>query len=325
MANSHDLFIDFDDIIKLSHSKKKSLHASKKAVKDKIKKWFSENKKEFKVLFKGQGSNAMNTTILPNSGEYDIDYGIYIISKIEDRPTPQTAHTWVLSAIDDHTDNIMDKNTCVRIIYSDDKKHIDLPIYFKTKSDSNYFEEVPTLAHKADSWIESDPYKFVEWFEAKAKDKDQLKRIVRYLKAWTDNKSSGAKMPSGLVMTILAGNNYVSKNRDDEAFLETLKAIRRVINPSYGGRYVCYRPTPKTDEDLLSKYDKDTFLNNLDNLITSGEQAINEATKPKDACKKWQKHLGDRFPCSNLKDDETTENAKSFSSPDVIFSNAKSA
>ena len=63
------------------------------------------------------------------------------------------------------------------------------------------------------------------------KGKEQLKRIVRCLKVWTDNKNN-LNLPSGMIFTILAVNNYISKVRDDEAFLETLKSIQLAIDTS---------------------------------------------------------------------------------------------
>ncbi|HEX8546251.1 MAG TPA: CBASS cGAMP synthase, partial [Cytophagaceae bacterium] len=226
------------------------------------------------------------------------------------------------SALNNHTNNITDKNTCVRVIYSNEVKHIDLPIYYKTNSKAEYYDEIPCLAHKGSGWIESDPYKFVQWFSGKAKNQDQLKRIVRYLKAWCDNKQP-PKMPSGLVMTILASNHYLSKERDDEALIETLKAIRKDIDPNYGGVYRCYRPTPKTTEDLLEKYPQETFLKHLSALIESGDQAL-YAERANDACKKWQLHLGNRFVCSSI-EENMLGNAKSFEKSDVMYANAKSA
>jgi hypothetical protein len=274
----------------------------------------------------------MNTSILPLSGEYDVDDGVYIFGKEEDRPTPSQAHGWILKAVENRTNqNSIDKNTCVRVQYAA-QYHIDLPIYYKTtdNDNENFFDssDVPELAHKDKGWIPSDPYAFRIWFEEKAKGKEQLKRIVRYLKAWTDNKNN-LNLPSGMIFTILAVNNYISKVRDDEAFLETLKSIQLAIDTSknFWARYECFRPTVDTTENLLDKYSSETrkknFLDALDSLITSGNQAI-EAKSKKDACAKWQKHLGDRFPCSTI-EEKDEDVAKAFSSPDQLRYDNKSA
>lgn len=332
MANLHDTFIEFDESIKLSPKKKKQLRTSRNAVRKDIKKYFEKNRDKHTVKFKGQGSFSMNTTILPLSGEYDVDDGIYIFGKEEDRPTPQTAHNWIYKAVENRTDqNTIDKNTCVRVQYAG-KYHIDLPIYYKTTdNDSEFFYDsinVPELAHKSKGWIQSDPYAFRKWFDDQSKGKPQLKRIVRFLKAWVDFKD-GLNLPSGLVFTILACENYSKKERDDEAFVSTLKKIQETIDDTrfWRASYVCKRPTIDKNENLLDKYSADTtkknFLDALDSFIKSGDQALENKSK-KDACAKWQKHLGDRFPCSSIVETDE-ELAKAFATPDIIRTDNKSA
>jgi hypothetical protein len=332
MADLNETFIEFNDIIKLSVTRKNELRKSRNAVREDIIGYFNKNRDLHKVKFKGQGSFSMNTSILPLSGEYDVDDGVYIFGKEVDKPTTSIAHSWIVKAVENRTEqNTIDKNTCVRVQYAK-KYHIDLPIYYKTTDSENEFfydsEDVPELAHKGKGWIESDPYAFKLWFEKAAKDKDQLKRIVRYLKAWTDNKHY-LNLPSGIVFTILAVNNYVSNSRDDKAFLETLESIQNAIDDtrSIWASYVCKRPTVDTSENLLDKYSSETrkknFLDALDALITSGKHAI-ELKSKKDACAKWQKHLGDRFPCSTIEEDDK-ELAKTFMVTDQIRYDNKSA
>jgi len=336
MANLHDTFTEFDGIIKLNSAKKSSLRTSRNSIRDDIRKYFKENRDKHSVSFKGQGSFMMNTTIKPISNEFDLDDGVYIFGKEEDRPSPQTAHNWILDAVKNRTSSkSLDKNTCVRVIYKSDY-HVDLPIYYKVdKSDdeSTLDDEIPELAHLSKGWIQSDPYAFKKWFDDQSKDKDQLKRIVRYLKAWSDKKqddNSSLIFPSGMVFTILASNNFVKDERDDIALLETLKAIQKEIDDTRFtfAYYECYRPTVDENENLLDKYSakttKENFLNALNSFIKSGDQAI-ELDSKKDACAKWQKHLGDRFPCSTIKEESSNSSARVFSNPDQIGFDNKSA
>jgi len=337
MANLHETFIDFDEIIRLSTKKKDQLRISRNSVRKDIEKYFEKNRDKHTVKFKGQGSFSMNTTILPINGEYDVDDGVYIFGKEEDRPTPQTAHDWIYKAVENRTSQkTIDKNTCVRVQYAGDY-HIDLPIYYKTDGNENEFffdsKDIPELAHKNKGWIQSDPYEFKKWFDVKAQAKPQLKRIVRYLKAWTDNKNnsnSSLKFPSGMIFTILASeDNFIDSVRDDESMLSTLKNIQKKIDDTrfFGASYVCKRPTVDKTENLLVKYSAETtkknFLDALDSFIKSGEQAIASNSK-KDACAKWQKHIGDRFPCSSIVENDK-DLAKSFAIPDIIRSDNKSA
>ena len=332
MADLNETFIEFNGIIALPKTKKDELRISRNAIRKDIETYFEKNRDKHTVKFKGQGSFSMNTTILPDSGEYDVDDGVYIFGKEEDKPLVATAHSWIVKAVENRTgQNTIDNNTCVRVQYAKNY-HVDLPIYYKTTDSTNeYFYDsvdVPELAHKSKGWIESDPYAFKLWFDEKAKDKNQLKRIVRYLKAWTDNKRH-LNLPNGMIFTILAVNNYVAKDRDDEAFLETLKAIQKSIDDTRHNwaSYECKRPTIDKTENLLAKYSSETrkksFLDALDSLITSGKQAI-EAKSKKDACSKWQKHLGDRFPCSII-EEKDEDVAKAFASPDQLRYDNKSA
>lgn len=333
MADLHETFIDFNDnIIKLSPTRKKELRAERDKVREDIKKYFKENRDKHSVGSKGQGSFMMNTTILPLDDEYDIDDGVYIFGTAEDKPTTETAHSWILAALKERT--LKDKNTCVRVICGGDY-HIDLPIYYKLKNSGSENirdeEDIPQLAHKAEDWLQSDPYEFFVWFRTESKDKPQLKRIIRYLKAWTDNKSSDSlRLPSGMVFTILATNNFVeSDKRDDKSLLKTLEAIQEKIDDTRfnTASYVCKRPTVDKKENLLNKYSADTtktnFLNSLNSFIVSGRQAIAKASK-KEACSKWQKHLGDRFPCNSIVESDE-DIAIAFPTSDKIKHDNKSA
>lgn len=102
-------------------------------------------------------------------------------------------------------------------------------------------------------------------------------------------------------MTILVANNFAIDVRDDIAFRDTLINIRSYLN---GNGFQCPRPTSPIGEDLFastSQKDKDYFMNALNGLITSANAAIN-ADSEKDACREWQKHFGNRFPCHLAKE-----------------------
>jgi hypothetical protein len=129
-----------------------------------------------------------------------------------------------MEAAENHTEQQpKDKDPCVRVHFKDGY-HVDLVIYYKKE-----FEH-PHLAHKRDGWIVSDPKEFMDWFNRQADPDGQLKRIVRYFKAWRDHLRGD--MPSGLILTILATTNITFDDRDDIAFLETMKRIHNSLNSS---------------------------------------------------------------------------------------------
>jgi hypothetical protein len=310
--------------------------------------------------FQSQGSFIMDTIINPISEDYDLDYGVYFIGNLSraQRPPTKTFHDFVKLSVETnnpYVGKVIDKDTCVRALYKEgfsymfESKsnklgkgfHVDLPMYYSTTKKS------PDLAHLKKFWPVSDPVEFIEWFENKVKSgfkaeyiyerklfsaqydawkenirkvDAQLRKIVRYLKAWCDYKSrEGAEMPCGIILTILATENYVSNERDDISLRDTLVNIYNALQREF----VCKRPTTPIGEDLLEGYEhKIDFMKLLSSFADSAKQAINESNQ-KRACAKWQSQFGNRLSCATAQDYD--ENASSFTSPAIITSNAKSA
>ncbi|GMN11366.1 hypothetical protein MTsPCn9_10270 [Croceitalea sp. MTPC9] len=361
MANCNTLFLSFNKSIRLDDDRRINLREKRDNLRKRIKGGFGEVRKLHTVNeeleFQSQGSYVMDTIINPANpeDEYDIDDGVYFFGQRsrEHRGETKNYHDFIIASIksgigQNEIEEIKEKDTCVRVRYRGKKNdfnyHVDLPIYYATDM---YH---PDLAHKKKSWLLSNPVDFILWFERiidsgfeakylversryeqeyqrwlddRRKKDHQLRRIVRYLKAWGDHLKG--EMPPGVVMTILAGSdsNYVANERDDISLLETLKNIRQWLR---NNQFTCPRPTIPVGEDLFADYPQsriDYFRDRLDAFISSGEQAL-ENPNQKDACKKWQKHLGDRFPCFMAKDE--IEGAKTYVAPAYIKSdNSRSA
>jgi hypothetical protein len=296
MANFDKLFREFNCVIALDSTRKEQLRTSRNAFRKRITRYFWKKENGLVPKFHGQGSFMMNTIICPIDGEFDVDDGIYFLVGKQPAYSVKTFHKWIYEAVDGYTkQSPIDKQTCVRVVYAGNY-HLDLPIYYVIKG------QVPYLAHKEKGWIESDPREFIQWFNNKADKDGQLKRIVRYLKAWSDYRRG--ELPSGLIFSILAANSISYHDRDDMAFYKTLVNIKNSLETNF----VCYRPTTPAFENLLANYsktNKDYFLGQLDSFIQSAEKALDEKTMEKDACKAWQQHFGEaRFPC-NLSSAET--------------------
>lgn len=327
MANCHQLFQHYNNAIKLTDAKRTTLLQ----VRDSLRKRMQTNyllipvtdRKQIEMYFQSQGSFVMDTIIKPDKDDFDLDDGVYfqgLLSENE-RPKPQIFHDWVMRAVDKDNDyeEVKDKPTCVRVQYKLGF-HIDIPIYYAANFDS------PDLAETNKGWILSNPVEFIAWFEEKTnsgfekaflyeslkyaepyekwlsdmRKKDcQLRRLVRYMKAWADLKRS--EMPCGIIMTILVANNFAVDNSDDIALRDTLVNIKRYL---LSNGFQCPRPTSPLGEDLFastSQKDKDYFMNALNGLILSANNAVN-AINEKDACKEWEKHFGSRFPCHLAKE-----------------------
>lgn len=327
MADSHKLFIHFNDIVKLTDDKRKILLSVRNKLRERIQINFnkinSQDRRHLEIYFQTQGSFIMDTIIRPLNDDYDLDDGVYFQGKesIEQRPEPQTFHTWIVNAVDQDNvfEDVQDRHACVRVQYKKDF-HIDIPIYYADNIDS------PDLAEIKEGWILSNPIEFIAWFEGKAqsgfkkaflyerlefaepykkwltdirKQDAQLRRLVRYMKAWADLKRK--EMPCGIIMTILVAENFAIDTRDDIAFKVTLEKIKQYL---LNNGIKCLRPTSPKGEDLLAstnKESKEYFMTALDNLIVSANRALN-APNEKEACKEWAKHFGSRFPCHLAKE-----------------------
>lgn len=331
MANCNGLFGQFNKEIKLDSDRRVVLREKRNDLRKRVQNGFDVvknlEKLNHELEFQSQGSYVMDTIINPcdEEDQYDLDDGIYFIGNLlrPNRPQPQTFHNWIIKSIesgesDNEITEIKDKNTCVRVIYKgrngDLNYHIDLPIYYASNV------ETPDLADKKEWWHLSNPVEFIIWFENKVnsgfkkeyilesklysdeydkwlndvrKKDHQLRRVVRYMKAWGDFKKGD--MPPGIVMTILAGLNYNENERDDVCLKNTLENIRDYL---IGNGFKCIRPTTPSGEDLFKDYSetkKEYFKNALNSFIQSANDALCSKNQ-KEASDKWKIHLGDRFP-----------------------------
>lgn len=284
MANCNKLFLDFDINLNVPKTKKDKLKVSKEEIRTKIRNYFKANHPEYKPEFYIQGSYKVGTIILTKDNECDLDDGVYF--RRVQGVSGTTLQTWVKNAVDGYTTTSAEhRKKCIRVIFKAEY-HIDIPVYYFPDACNH-----PLLAIKNEDCSESDPKEFVEWFKNEIKNRPQVLRISRFLKAWCDFKRD--KMPSGLAMSILAANNIVTNAREDIALRDTLKKISEVLD----NNFECIVPATPND-DLFDAYDqtrKDKFMNNLNSFIEDANEAIDEKNQLK-ATKLWKNHLGDKFP-----------------------------
>lgn len=286
MANTHNHFLKFEQNISLTKARKDKLIASRQALQKRLVEYFKTKTKVPIPKFYIQGSYKMNTMVVKKDGSYDVDLGVYFLTKPLVKPLTLQKH--VADAVRDQTvSGIEHKEKCIRVIYKTDFD-IDLPVYYKTPYDKH-----PFLATKS-KWQESDPKELCDWFEKQRKDKDnggQLLRLVKYFKSWANQRSR--KMPSGIAFTVWVANHYKFNQRDDIAFYETAKAIKS----SFIWETVSKNPATPGD-DFLSKLDtaqKSNFKEAFIELIKQAEQALQQDNQIK-ALNIWKQQFGDRFP-----------------------------
>ena len=257
MIDTDDLFKKFDSCIQLSDFQENELRCGRDALRSKIKKWF-QDKGKLIPKFCWQGSFAMKTTInLPDNQEYDLDDGVYLNSVYADY-SPHTVHSWIRQAVDGHTHKIVDKDTCVRVVYAN-QYHIDYPIYIIDEHGN------AKLAHKSKGWIVSDPKAFKDWFtDLVNRNGEQLRRTVRYLKAWKEFSQTPLK---GIELTILATENFSAAHcgcGDSYSLCDTVGNIMRNLSLNYS----CEKPVLPF-EDLFQSHSsaqKEDIMQSFNNL-----------------------------------------------------------
>ena len=230
--NNHEQFIKYCEKITLNDSHINKLREKRDIIRDKIRTYFAlKNKK--KPSFYMQGSFAMKTTIIPLSGEYDLDDGVYVqyidtTQDIDNWLKPQTIHNWIYDAVDNHTSTSPQRlKKCVRVIYQDGINfHLDLPCYVAKKINK---EDKYYVADKSkNAWHKSDPKAIRDWFKSEIQNKgEQLRSIIIYLKGWKDYREFNNKqleLLGGFQLTVLAVNCFVpAKDNDEKSFIQTFR------------------------------------------------------------------------------------------------------
>ncbi|MDX2246259.1 MAG: CBASS cGAMP synthase [Bacteroidia bacterium] len=314
MSNCHNLFQEFNGNLSITKTKKTKLITSRDDLRDRIRKHFKENHSEYKPKFRGQGSYSLGTMIRTKEDTCDLDNGVYFFPRPKETAT--TMQKWIWDAVEDTTsEQPQHRSKCIRVIYKGDY-HIDLPVYYK-ESEANDSEN-PHLAVKNDGWSKSDPKEFKDWFKDQKDIKGQLVRVVKYLKAWCDNRSK--KMPNGLTMTVLACRNIKQNDRDDICLRDTLKAIKSNLK----AKWSCTMPTTPQD-DLLGNYsgDQNYFFEAIDAFIEDATKAIEKEQNQLKASKLWQKHLGSYFPDGENKDVDKQLNSLASIASTILGGGAK--
>jgi len=306
MADLQSEFKTFHDIIALTSAKKASLRTARNALRDKIRKHFRDVLELNIPKFHGQGSYSVGTMVNPLNSEFDIDGGVYLqhlnTSDKSDWPAPETVHRWLVQATDGHTSQKpIDKRTCVRVRYAG-QYHVDLPAYGELNRDY-------LLAEKGEKgWHRNDPLALTDWFKGCVNIYgEQLRRIVRYLKAWADFQSNRrGKMPNGLILTVLVANHFRANEKDDIALANTLRAIANAVRIIF---YV-YNPVDASEEltSRLTDQQKTRFQKAIADVADAAAEAIKIDDRHK-ASNIWRKQLGDRFPAVEKENDANKKKA----------------
>lgn len=283
-------FLNFNNSISINQDKKSNLVSAHNAIRDKLTNYFTNYPYIPHIQFFIQGSYKM-ATVVENMNQFsDVDLGIYF----QGRPNIDisTIQWHIKEALIGHTSKGIEvKKHCVRLNYVRDF-HIDLPIYYQDFYGNIYF------GAKGEGWQKSDPKEFINWFNDLTRNKPQLVRIIRYLKAWADYRmhQMNKKFPSGLVLTLWVIKHYEKDQRDDVAFVYTCDKVLQYLNENYQYSWEARMPVAPHDNALnrLSDNQKKYFYDDFKTMVENSINAISASnnTSAKDI---WKQIFGQRF------------------------------
>ncbi len=160
------------------------------------------------------------------------------------------------------------------------------------------------MAEKGENgWHQSDSKALTDWFISQVNNKgEQLRRTVRFIKAWADFQSGRrGKMPSGLILTVLAVENFRLDEKDDISLSKTVAAISDAVK----SLFTVFNPIDGTEEltARLTDIQKERFQQAIADFSSDALKAV-DTDDCEYASKLWRLQFGDRFPVVESKDNE---------------------
>jgi hypothetical protein len=335
MADVQALFEQFHKNIRTYYEINETLRTKKDIIVNRVKAHLEKNNRPTcHVFLQGSYKMKVGTCALPGT-EFDIDVGLRFEIDESDYTT-KAVREWVFEAVDGHTETVIQKPNCIRVVYKDGF-HVDLVAY--AWWENFWGNEEYRLAHETKGWRPADPPKLVSHVAAARKpfsdskdtltQTDQFRRVVRYLKRWNDEAIRGESRdkPSGIALVLLTEQHLSNPATTWSGANDDRAAVARIANAAANtwGRITAYKPTPE-NEDLFAGLSDDA-MNTLKarfSILNETLKFAEKASDTKDACKELKKVFGSDFPCPSS-DDERTESARRTSAPAIIPSSSSGA
>lgn len=317
----YDLRSKFDTFYKkhvvLPKSEKNELFQKKniniKRLKDGLKEYNEENSTSYKLAENPvvQGSVAMSTVTQNESKDYDID--VAIVFEKDNIPEGTTAtKNVIVNALKKKCKQFNtepeSKTNCVRIVYAEGY-HIDFAIYRRYKDDDNNYK----YEHCGSEWRARDPRSITQWFLNQNKEKDyKLREVVRLLKMFSKSRDGWKNMPGGLILSVLADEQYQSYDGIDERFYYSIEAIKdRLVDDKE-----VYNPTDSTKSLKLVSKDSikmDNLYNRLNDKLSKLDVLFEEDCTWNQAVEAWEEFFNHDY-WTELKQEKRSQVSKSFAS-----------
>lgn len=307
-------FIEFHKTIKLDNfNENETLRDKRKILLDTLKDKISEDAPSFENF--DQGSYAMHTGINPKDENYDIDEGLIFDTHSDAYEDPVELKKLVRDALSSGNRIVSIRRPCVTVEYLKDGEvdyHVDLAIYVKREDDDclDIAKGKENSGEEFRVWEISDPKGLIDEINNRfddADDRAQMRRCIRYLKRWRDQKLPSGK-PFSIALTC-AVNNWFQPSKDiftskyDD--LEALVVFADdLINQFDENEWLTINLPVEPYDDLNEKMTEnqmETLKERLEELKVALLEAQNEDLE-EEACKTLSKQFGDEFPVPEKKD-----------------------
>ncbi|HEY3812949.1 MAG TPA: CBASS cGAMP synthase [Caulobacteraceae bacterium] len=291
--------------------------------------------KSLRPLFRTQGSWAYDTLNQParHGQQIDLDEGMYLPMSILEGAHPAVASSTLYKIVEAILVELCEaegwnldtsKNICIRMEI-DSESHIDLNIYAvpdakvelleramaKSSAAADSATHDPTVAirlnpeevyvaHRKKGWEQSDPLELEDWFvDAVKRHKawTDLRRIVRYIKAWRDERWDACRLSSLSLMVCAVdaldeANTPPLPNRDDDGLLVVARALAIKLGSPI------YNPVVESKQlnDEWSVDERNQFQLAARLLASEMEKAITSEASAGGALQRLRKLFGPRMP-----------------------------
>lgn len=189
-----------------------------------------------------QGSHSTNTGLKCKADQdYDIDRGIVIDS--EDAPDdPVEVKKVILEVMESRGfKNAKIKMPCVTADYTQQNIHLDYPIYISVDGDLDLGIGKRNSDDNNKFWEDSDPQGLRDWINNDKdhqsffstltdKEREQFRRLVRYLKRWRDHRFvvDERKKIYSIGLTVMLRKQF-QPSIDSEGFANDLLSLRETL------------------------------------------------------------------------------------------------
>lgn len=274
------------------------------------------NKSDIEIF--DQGSYKLHTTICNPGGSIDRDIAVMFPLDKNTYSDSRVIKGYVRDSLKHANRNITIKEPCVSVSYSANSVewlHIDLPVYAVWNNAVYLARGRETSTEGNYSWEETDPKGLNDWMLERINGNEQLRRVIRYIKKWKQEKYRGSSLdheipPSiGITLLVIDCFSSCSTNDGDDDLSALQQTIQRIIN-MFSFSYDMYGVLIKADisrllpvkpyTDVFDKMKKSsdtygvTFYNRLKTALNNLTDACNESSEH-DAGVSVQKVFGDDF------------------------------